>query len=172
MIIAIDGPAGAGKSTVARAVARELGLLFLDTGAMYRAVTWAALQRDVDVHAADKMGELARSLRLEFDAEGRIVIDMKNVHHRQTRCPATRVQLLQRNPKRLDPCRSPIGRVQKRRLHIDDEQSGFWGCGLAGHGVRVQALNMWPLCESHLALHRAGRDQKGTKKDNQELGLV
>jgi len=75
MIIAIDGPAGAGKSTVARAVARELGLLFLDTGAMYRAVTWAALQRDVDVHAADKMGELARSLRLEFDAEGRIVID-------------------------------------------------------------------------------------------------
>ena len=48
MVIAIDGPAGAGKSTVARAVARALGFTYLDTGAMYRAVTFAALRRNID----------------------------------------------------------------------------------------------------------------------------
>ncbi|HMA46806.1 MAG TPA: (d)CMP kinase, partial [Frankiaceae bacterium] len=49
----MDGPGGAGKSTVARAVARRLGLRYLDTGAMYRAVTWWMLQAGVDVHDAD-----------------------------------------------------------------------------------------------------------------------
>jgi cytidylate kinase len=47
-LIAIDGPAGSGKSTVARAVARRLGVDHLDTGAMYRAVAYASLERDVD----------------------------------------------------------------------------------------------------------------------------
>ena len=49
MIVAIDGPAGAGKSTVARALAERLGFRYLDTGAMYRAVTWLAMQRGVDL---------------------------------------------------------------------------------------------------------------------------
>lgn len=75
MIIAIDGPAGSGKSTVARLVARELGLTFLDTGAMYRAVTLAALERGVDPMDADTCAELARTLRLTFDAHGAIEID-------------------------------------------------------------------------------------------------
>jgi cytidylate kinase len=48
LVIAVDGPSGAGKSTVARAVARRLGLRYLDTGAMYRALTWAVLERGVD----------------------------------------------------------------------------------------------------------------------------
>jgi cytidylate kinase len=75
MIIAIDGPAGAGKSTVARALARELGLVFLDTGAMYRAVTLEALRRGVDPQDAAGCEEVARSLALDFDAEGRVRID-------------------------------------------------------------------------------------------------
>ena len=49
MIVAIDGPAGSGKSTVARALARRLGFLYLDTGAMYRALTWLAMREGVDV---------------------------------------------------------------------------------------------------------------------------
>jgi len=75
MIIAIDGPAGAGKSTVARAVARELGLAFLDTGAMYRAVTLAVLERDVHPSDAAACAEVARSIVLTFDEDGRILVD-------------------------------------------------------------------------------------------------
>lgn len=61
-IVAIDGPAGAGKSTVGRALARRLGVEYLDTGAMYRSVTFAALERGVDPADADAVGALARSL--------------------------------------------------------------------------------------------------------------
>jgi cytidylate kinase len=63
-IIAIDGPAGSGKSTVAKAVAEQLGWAFLDTGAMYRAVTCEALSQGVDVHDQRAMGELARTVTL------------------------------------------------------------------------------------------------------------
>jgi cytidylate kinase len=63
-VIAIDGPAGSGKSSVARALAAALGWSFLDTGAMYRAVTVEALHTGVDVHDAKAMGELALSVQL------------------------------------------------------------------------------------------------------------
>ena len=63
-IIAIDGPAGSGKSTVARALASALGWAFLDTGAMYRAVTWEALDQGVDVNDERAVAALAASLRL------------------------------------------------------------------------------------------------------------
>lgn len=60
-VIAIDGPAGSGKSTVARAVAQALGWTFLDTGAMYRAVTYEALRQGVDVNDEAAIGDLAAS---------------------------------------------------------------------------------------------------------------
>ena len=63
-VIAIDGPAGSGKSTVARAVAHALGWSFLDTGAMYRAVTVEALDRGLDLTDEVALGELAESLTL------------------------------------------------------------------------------------------------------------
>ena len=75
MILAIDGPAGAGKSTVAREVARALGLVYLDTGAMYRAVTLVALERGIDPARGDDLGRLADELELAFDEDGRITID-------------------------------------------------------------------------------------------------
>ena len=65
-IVAIDGPAGAGKSTVARLLARKLSYLYLDTGAMYRAVTWQALHERVDLEDGDALAELARRTRLEL----------------------------------------------------------------------------------------------------------
>ena len=63
-IVAIDGPAGSGKSTVARAVAEQLGWSFLDTGAMYRAVTVEVLARGLDVHDEAAVGALAATLTL------------------------------------------------------------------------------------------------------------
>lgn len=75
MIIALDGPAGVGKSSVARALARALDFFFLDTGAMYRAVTLVALERGVAPGDGAACGALARELRLGFDGQGRILID-------------------------------------------------------------------------------------------------
>lgn len=65
MIVTIDGPAGAGKSTIARRLAGRLGFRFLDTGAMYRAVAWAAIDRGHDWRRADQLVDLARSLQLD-----------------------------------------------------------------------------------------------------------
>jgi cytidylate kinase len=67
-VIAIDGPAGSGKSTVARKLAERLGLEYLDTGAMYRAVTFAALRRGVDPDDTGRVENLARSVELEVTA--------------------------------------------------------------------------------------------------------
>jgi len=74
MIVAIDGPAGAGKSTVARRLAARLGFDYLDTGAMYRALTWLALERGVDLDDADSLAALARAHPVSFDDERHVVI--------------------------------------------------------------------------------------------------
>ena len=63
-VIAIDGPAGSGKSTVARRLAEKLGLDYLDTGAMYRAVTFAALRRGIDPTDADDVAKLVPDLEI------------------------------------------------------------------------------------------------------------
>lgn len=72
-VIAIDGPAGAGKSTVSRAVAERLGLPYLDTGAMYRAVTLAVLRRAVDPDDEEGVAAVARDMTLEIGDHGVIV---------------------------------------------------------------------------------------------------
>lgn len=71
-VITIDGPAGSGKSTVSRHVARRLGLAYLDTGAMYRAVALAARWRGVDEKNGPELGELCRELDLSFQPDGEI----------------------------------------------------------------------------------------------------
>jgi cytidylate kinase len=78
MVIAIDGPAGAGKSTVARALAAALDFTYLDSGAMYRCVALAALQRGAPLGDAAALGELARSLRIGLDGE-RVELDGADV---------------------------------------------------------------------------------------------
>jgi len=65
-VIAIDGPAAAGKSTVGRQVAARLGYPFLDTGSMYRAITWIALHRGIDLGDEEALSDLARSARMEI----------------------------------------------------------------------------------------------------------
>lgn len=81
-IVAIDGPAGAGKSTVARRVAERLGFAFLDTGAMYRAATWRALARGVDLHDPEALEASTRDMRLEMDetpSGQRVTVDGEDV---------------------------------------------------------------------------------------------
>jgi cytidylate kinase len=79
MIVAIDGPAGAGKSTVARHLAERLGFRYLDTGAMYRALTWLARQRGYAHDRAAELAELAAANPVEFDEAGRVYIDGTDV---------------------------------------------------------------------------------------------
>ena len=74
MIVAIDGPAGAGKSTVARQLAERLGFRYLDTGAMYRALTWLARQRAIPLANGDQLGALAAEYPVSFDGRGRVTI--------------------------------------------------------------------------------------------------
>jgi cytidylate kinase len=81
MVIAIDGPAGAGKSTVAKGVARALGFTYLDSGAMYRAVALAALDEGIDPDDGARLGELAWDLDIDFEGDT-IRLDGKPVEGR------------------------------------------------------------------------------------------
>jgi cytidylate kinase len=74
MVVAIDGPAGAGKSTVARALADRLGFRYLDTGAMYRALTWLGMQRGLDLGDAAGLAQLAQENPVLFSDDDRVSI--------------------------------------------------------------------------------------------------
>lgn len=81
--IAIDGPAGAGKSTVAKLVAKRLSFLYIDTGAMYRALTYAAMKNDIDVEDGSELRRLLDSLQIEFDDDGeRVFLNKEDVTNR------------------------------------------------------------------------------------------
>lgn len=110
-IIAIDGPSGVGKSTLSKLLARELGFLHLDTGAMYRAVAVAASRRGIDPADPEALGELARSLSVAFarDAAGdRVLLDGEDVTvairtpeislltAKVAACPAVRAAMVER----------------------------------------------------------------------------
>jgi CMP/dCMP kinase len=78
MVIAIDGPAGAGKSSVARAVAEELGFTYLDSGAMYRCVALAAIEAGIDLDHGGALGALASGLEIELDGR-RVLLGERDV---------------------------------------------------------------------------------------------
>ena len=78
MVIAIDGPAGAGKSTIARALAERLGFTYLDSGAMYRCVALAALETGADLDDGEALGALAASLAIGLDGE-RVELEGRDV---------------------------------------------------------------------------------------------
>lgn len=82
LIIAIDGPAGSGKSTLAKQLAKRLGYLYIDTGAMYRAVTWKAIAKKIPLTDEKKLQKLARESQLELKVENekvKVLIDGRDV---------------------------------------------------------------------------------------------
>ena len=110
VIVAIDGPAGVGKSTVARLLAGRLGFSYLDTGAMYRAVTWLALERDVPLEDEAELAALASANPVSFD-DGRVAIAGRDVtgEIRETRVDGavSAVVTSRRHPR--DHARTPAG---------------------------------------------------------------
>ncbi|MFH0947394.1 MAG: (d)CMP kinase [Elusimicrobiota bacterium] len=82
LVIAIDGPAGAGKSTIAKIVARELGYLYIDTGAMYRAITWKVMVNKIDLRDKRKIVEMSKKTDIKLiqtDDKLKVFVDGKNV---------------------------------------------------------------------------------------------
>jgi cytidylate kinase len=79
LVIAIDGPAGAGKSTAARALARRLGFFLLDTGAIYRALALTASRAGIAFSDALELGRMAETLPIQFDEEGRVFLGNEDV---------------------------------------------------------------------------------------------
>lgn len=83
LIIAVDGPAGAGKSTIARLVAKRMNFLYIDTGAMYRALTLKALRKTVDISNAVQLTRLAKNTRIDLennpDGSIRVLLDNEDV---------------------------------------------------------------------------------------------
>ncbi len=81
IVIAIDGPAGAGKSTVAKLVAKKLGFLYIDTGAMYRCLTLKSMENGINWEDKDKLIEIAKNTEIEFitNSEYKVIMDGKDV---------------------------------------------------------------------------------------------
>lgn len=75
MVIAIDGPAGAGKGTIASLVAAKLGLVNIDTGAMYRALTLAVIKNSINKNDESRIIELAKTIKIEFDENNKIYLN-------------------------------------------------------------------------------------------------
>ena len=98
-IVAIDGPAGAGKSTVARALAHRMGVQYLDTGAMYRAVTWLALRSGCDLSDDQAVGEVAERCVLHVGLDD-VVVDGHDVTQEIRQSEVTKaVSIVAANPR-------------------------------------------------------------------------
>ena len=110
MIVTIDGPAGAGKSSAARRLANELGFEFLDTGAMYRAVTWAALNKKIDLRDLDAVYQLAAQIKIAL-SNNRVFVDGCDVSQ-EIRDPEVTAQIS-----------SVADNTRVRRLLVDQQRA-------------------------------------------------
>lgn len=165
MIIAIDGPAGAGKSTVAKILAKKLGFLYIDTGAMYRALTLKALDNGIDVYDEGQINELAlnTSIGLRANADGSlsVLLDGKDV------------SLDIRRP-RITKYVSDVSKIKKVRevlVGMQREMGKKGDCVLEGRDIGTV---VFPEAQRKFFIDasaevRAGRRFKELKESNQNV---
>jgi cytidylate kinase len=155
MIITLDGPAGAGKSSAARALAARLGWCYMDTGAMYRAVALTALERDVPLDDAARIATLAEHLRIEF-RDGRVNVDGRDV---SVEIRTERITAATRPVADAPPVRDAMKRIQRRMAE---------GIDVVTEG-RDQGSVVFPQAELKVFL-TASPEERARRRHREELG--
>ena len=124
-IIAIDGPAGSGKSTIARLVAERLGYVYIDTGAMYRAVACKVIEKQIPMSDPEAIAAMARALDIRFDAQHHIFADADDVTEAVRSAQATR----------LSSPVSTIAGVRKRLVELQRKMAEEGGVVMEGRDI-------------------------------------
>ncbi len=134
-VIAIDGPAGAGKSTVARRLAQRLGFFLLDTGAIYRAVALSAARAGVVFSDGAQLAEIARRLPIRFDADGRVWLGDEDV------------SLAIRTPEMSQGASTVSAHAEVRAglLDLQRQLASVGGCVVEGRDIGTVVLPWAPL---------------------------
>jgi cytidylate kinase len=168
MIIAIDGPAGAGKSTVAKLVAKRLGYLYLDTGAMYRALTLKALDQGIDIDDSEKVAKLAAdtSIGLINNPDGTLSVTLDGAD----------VSLLIRHP-RITKSVSEVAKIKAVREVMLIKQRELGGRGNAVLDGRDIGTVVFPNAEKKFYIdanleERVNRRHKELKGLGQEVSVA
>lgn len=133
LVVAIDGPAGAGKSTVAKLLAQRLGYTYIDSGAMYRAVTWETMRRCLPVSDVAGVIETARSLNLRLDyVEGKTIVHVDDINiTEEIRSPEV---------SRLVAEVSKIGGVREAMVSLQRQLASFGGVVMDGRDIGTHVL--------------------------------
>lgn len=167
-MICIDGPAASGKTTVAKALAERLGFLYLDTGVLYRALTWVALRRGIRVSDASALASLARSVRIEArpapDGDQRQTIVVADGED---------ISLVIRSPE-VDANVSEVSAHADVRAALVDLQRSFAEKGAVVLAGRDMGTVIWPQAEVKLYLEasaeeRARRRQRQAREQGTDL---
>jgi len=160
--IAIDGPAGCGKSTVARLLADKLGLLYMDTGAMYRAITYKVISTGIDPGDHQSVISLARSIKIAFYKE-RVFVDRKDV------TLEIRSDIVDKNVSKI----AAIPDIRKIMVELQREMAGQQGVVMDGRDIGTHVL---PCADYKFYLtasleERAKRRYKDILKRNAEVSF-
>ncbi|MGL5832431.1 MAG: (d)CMP kinase, partial [Waterburya sp.] len=164
-IIAIDGPAGAGKSTVTRFLAHQLGLLYLDTGAMYRAVTWLVMESGIAIDDHQAIADLLRDLDLKLTSPSSI--DLPTIVHINGQEVTTAI----RTPEVTANVSAVAAQAAVRKKLVEMQQQ--WGTqgGLIAEGRDI-ATNVFPDAELKIFLTATAAERASRRlQDLQAQGI-